>query len=123
MREGGERNTEVFTQEIDNTNQIEYRKETSPLTTKSSKEASSAPTKATKLNLKGSNSTIYSDHREHEMATPQVKYLGFVFGKDGILMDPTPNAPDQQNMYKSTGGSFNKDIVNITSSDNDKSER
>ena len=87
--------TQVFAQELDNTNWVEYHKKTRPLTTKPSKGVSFSPIKATKLNLKGSNSTIYSDHREQEMVTPQVKYLGFVVGKDGILMDPTPNTPDQ----------------------------
>ena len=75
MREGGECDKEVFAQELGNTNQIEYRKETRLLTTKPSKEASSSPTKATKLNLKGSNSTIYSDHREYKMVTPQKAFL------------------------------------------------
>ena len=34
----------------------------------------------------------------------------------------TPNASYQQNMYKSTCDSYNEDIVNITSSDNNESE-
>ena len=71
MREGGECDKEVFAQELGNTNQIEYRKETWLLTTKPSKEASSSPTKATELDLRGSNSTIYRDYKEQGMVTPQ----------------------------------------------------
>ena len=58
------------------------------------------------------------------MVTPQKALLsrtkpGQREENSGVI---TPNAPDQQNMYKSTCGIYNEDIVNITSSDNDKSE-
>ena len=124
MWEGGECDKEVFAQELGNTNQIEYRKETRLLTTKPSKEASSSPTKATKPDLKGSNSTIYSNHKEHKMVTPQKAFLPQTKlgqGEENSRLI-TPNAPDQQNIYKSTCGRYNEDIVNITSSDNDESK-
>ena len=58
------------------------------------------------------------------MVTPQKAFLlqtkpGQEEENSGLI---TPNAPDQQNMYKSTCGSYNEDIVNITSSNNDESK-
>ena len=34
----------------------------------------------------------------------------------------TPNSPDQQNIHKSTWDNHNKDIINITTSDEDENE-
>ena len=58
------------------------------------------------------------------MVTPQKAFLlqtklGQGEENSGLI---TPNTPDQQNIYKSTCGRYNKDIVNITSSDNDESK-
>ena len=57
--------TQVFAQELGNTNLVEYHKEPRPLTTESSKGAGSSPIKATKQSPNGSNSTTYSDHIGH----------------------------------------------------------
>ena len=58
------------------------------------------------------------------MVTPQKAFLpqtklGQGEENSGLI---TPNAPDQQNIYKSTCGRYNEDIVNITSSDNNESK-
>ena len=116
--------TQVFAQELDNTNQIEYHKETRLLTTKLSKEPSSSAIKATKLNLKGSNSTTYSDLWEHKMVIPQKALLSQTEPGQGEKTSrvTTSNSPDDRNIYKFTSDTNNDEIVNITTSNDDESE-
>ena len=116
--------TQVFAQELDNTNLVEYHKEPRPLTTESSKGVGSSPIKATKQSLNGSNSTTYSNLREHEMVTPQKVLLSQAEPGQGEETSgvTTSNSPGHQNIHKSTCDTYNEDIVNITSSDDDKSE-
>ena len=117
--------TQVFTQELDNTNLDEYCKEPRPLTTESLKGVGSSPIKAIKPSPKVTNSTTYSDLREHEMVTPQKALLSWTKPGQGEENSRliTPNAPDQQNMYKSTCGIYNEDIVNISSSNNNVAKK
>ena len=96
--------TQIFAQELGNTNLVEYHKEPRPLTIEPSQGVGSSPIKATKLSANGSNLTTYSDIRDQKMVTPQKVLLlqaepGQGEETSGVT---TSNPPDHQNIHKST---------------------